>query len=253
VSRRDWKGLTPHEHGSWAYLLGPQAAALIAARTAAAPLLWLAGSTFLFCAFQAFAAASRRKETWSASGTIVGGAGLILILAAARGLPAALLSILPGGITAALGLFWRRGKLGRQAVLELLGITSLSLQGGACVLLGGGSLRAAAILAAASTAYFLLSLIWVRVRLGAEIPGRAPLLPPGWNIPASLLLLVGSAFAGIAIGGSLVGFLPGIYIGRLLLPVPRRADGRLRIPRLGAQEAIAAAIFAVGMGLYLPR
>jgi hypothetical protein len=113
-------------------------------------------------------------------------------------------------------------------------------------------LPAAAILAVSSTTYFLLSLIWVRVRLGAEIPGRAPLLPGGWNIPASLLLLTGSAVAGIMIGGSLVGFLPGIYIGRLLLPIPRRADGRLRIPRLGAQEAIAAAIFAAGLGLYLP-
>lgn len=253
MSRRDWKGLVPHEHGSWAYLLGPQAAALIAARSAAAPLLWFAGSLLLFCAFQAFAAALRRKASWSVSGTIVGGAGVLSILLAARALPIALLSFTPGALTAALGLFSRRGRLGRQAVLEVMGIASLSLQGGAGLFLGGGSISAAELLAIVATTYFLLSLIWVRVRLGAEIPGRSPLLPSGWNIPASLLLLTVSAAAGIALGGSLVGFLPGIYIGRLLVRVPRRADRRLHIPRLGIQEAIAAAIFATGLGLYLPR
>lgn len=252
MSRRDWKGLVPHEHGSWAYLLGPQAAALIAADLGAAPFLWSGGSLLLFCAFQAFAAALRRKERWSGAGAIAGAAGCLLIGLAARELPFVLLSILPGGVTAALGIFSRRGRLGRQALLELLGIASLSIQGGACLLLGGRTLRAGAMLAAASAAYFLLSLIWIRVRLSAEVPGRAPLLPRGWNIPASLLLLTGSAAAGIASAGSLIGFLPGIYVARLLLPVPRRADGRLRIPQLGVQEAVAAALFAVGLGLYLP-
>ena len=252
MSRRDWKGLVPHEHGSWAYLIGPLAAALIAAGATAAPLLWTAGSVLLFCAFQAFAAALRRKARWSGAGAITGAAGAILIGLAARDLPIALLSILPGGVTAALGIFSRRGRLGRQALLEVLGIASLSIQGGACLLLGRGSLRTAATLAVASAAYFLLSLIWVRMRLSAEIPGRVPLLPRGWNIPASLLLLAGSAVVGIAAAGSLIGFLPGIYVARLLLPLPRRADGRIRIPQLGVQEAIAAALFATGLGLYLP-
>jgi hypothetical protein len=91
------------------------------------------------------------------------------------------------------------------------------------------------------------------MRLASEIPGRAPLLRGGWNIPASLLLLTVSAAAGFGIGRSLVGFLPGLYLGRLLLPVPRRADGRLWIARLGVQEAVAASIFAIGLGLFLPR
>jgi hypothetical protein len=253
VSVRDWKGLLPHEHGSWAYILGPQIAALLASRTLAPPLLWCAGSLLLFCAFQGFAAALRRKELWSASGTIAAASGIALVLGVARGMPIVLVSFVPGGFTAILGILGRRGRLGRQALLEILGITSLSLQGGAALLLGSGSFGSASLLAIASTAYFLLSLIWVRVRLASEIPGRTPLLRRGWNIPASLLLLIVSAVAGLGIGRSLCGFLPGIYLGRLLLPVPRRADGRIRIPRLGVQEAVAASVFAIGLGLFLPR
>jgi hypothetical protein len=252
VSVRDWRGLAPREHGSWAYLLGPQIAALIAARAPGAALLWLAGSLLLFCAVQAFAAALRRKESWSFSGTIVGGLGAVLAFWGARGVPVVLISLLPGSIAALLAIVFLRGRLGRRAVLEVLGIVSLSLQGGAGLLLGGGGISSAWLLAVLSAAYFLLSLIWVRVRLGSEVPGRVPLLRRGWNTPVSLILLTASALAGIAIGRSLVGLLPGIYLGRLLLPLPRRADGRLHIPRLGMQEAAAAAVFAVGLGLFLP-
>lgn len=249
---RDLRGLLPHEHGSWAYLLGPQLAALLAARAPVPTLLWLAGSLLLFCSFQGFAAAFRRKEIVSIAGGIAGVTGLAVVLAAAGARPIALWSFAPATLTALLGIFWKRGRLGRQSLLEVLGILSLSAQGGAGLFLGGGTWRAALLLSLISAAYFLLSLIWVRVRLAGELPGRSPLLPHGWNIPASLLILMGSAIAGLVTGGLLAGLLPGLYLGRSLLPVPRRGDGRLRIPAFGVQEAVVASIFAVGLGLFLP-
>jgi hypothetical protein len=252
MNGRDWKGLLPHEHGSWAYLLGPQIAALLASPQTAAPALWFGASLLLFCAFQGYAAALRRKSRGSLAGTIAGLLGILLALAATRDRAAVQLSLVPACFTAFLGIFWKQGRLGRQAVLEVMGIVALSIQGGAGLLLGGGTPRAAILLAVASAAYFLLSLIWVRVRLGSELPGRTPLLPHGWNIPASLVLLTGSAVAGLAFGGPFAGFLPGLYLGRSLLPVPRRADGKLRIPRLGVQEAAVAFVFAIGLGLFLP-
>ncbi len=252
MKRQDLKGLLPREHGSWAYLLGPQVATLIASTRPGPAALWLAGSLLLFCAFQAFAAALRRKERASPAGAVAGVGGLALATLAARGMPAVLLTLAPGLLPALMGIFMMRGRLGRHGRIEVLGIIALCVQGAGGLRLGGGDLPAASLLAIASCAYFLQSLIWVRVRLGSEIPGRSPLLPRGWNLPVSLGLLFASAVVGILIRHPVAGLLPGLYPARALLPVPRRPDGRLRIPRLGVEEAAVASLFAVGLGLFLP-
>jgi hypothetical protein len=248
---RDWRGVIPREHGSWAYVIGPQIAAVVAAPRVAPALGWAGASLLLFAAFQAFAAAQRRKERASAAGSILGAAGLGLAVVLVTPRPTVLLTLAPALFPAALGLLSRHGRMARDRALEITGILAASIQAGGGLLLGGGTLPQAALLAVSASSYFLLSLIWIRVRLGSEIAGRAPLLRGGWNLPASLALLLGSATAGLALGAPAAGLMPGLYLARILLPVPRRPDGRLGIPRLGVQEAILAALFTVGLGLFL--
>lgn len=248
---RDWRGLLPREHGSWAYLLGPQVAAVLAAPRPASALLWAAVSLLLFGAFQGYAAAQRRRERWSPAGALVGAAGLALALGAARERPSVLLTLSPGLIPAGLGLLSMQGRLGRAGSIEVTGILATSIQAAGGLLLAGGGPRAAVLLVVAASSYFLLSLIWIRVRLSAEVSGRTTLLPRGWNVPASLLLLLLSATVGLAAGSPVAGLSPGLYLLRGILPLPRRHDGRLQIPRLGIQEAVLASFFAVGLGLFL--
>ncbi len=98
-----------------------------------------------------------------------------------------------------------------------------------------------------------LTVVTNSIRLASELKGRRPILRHGWNIPVSLLILGLSGIAGILMGGFVVGLLPGVYLGRSLLVLPRRHDGRVWVTMLGVQEAIASAVFATGLGLFLPR
>ncbi len=250
--RRDLHGLIPREHGSWAYLLIPQVAAILASPGHLASALWGLAAALLFSAFQAFAAAARRHERFSAAGAVAGAAGLILLTLAARGRTIAIACIAPSLAPVALGLLRTRGRIGRDDAIEVLGIVATSILGAGGFLAGGGRTSEAILLAVAVTAYSILSLIWIRVRLNRELPGRRTLLPAGLNIPASLAILVASAAAGFASGRLAAGLLPGIYCIRVLMPVPRRPDGLVRVSRLGIQEGVMAAIFAVGLGLFLP-
>jgi len=252
TGRRDLHGLMPREHGSWAYLLIPQLAALIAARHPISVLTWLVGTLLMFAALQGFAAAQRRRERWSAAGLICALAGAAILLLASRERPAALALLIPSAVPVGLALFATRGRIGRNDGIEVLGIVCASILGCGGLILAGGSDHAGALLAVVSCAYSLLSLIWVRVRLASALRGRRPLLPHGWNIPASLLILGLSAVAGVALDGFVSGLLPGIYLGRSLLPVPRRRDGLVSVTTLGVQEAVSASVFAVGVGLFLP-
>jgi hypothetical protein len=249
---RDWRGLIPREHGSWAYLLAPQIAAVLAAPRPGEVAVWGLACTLLFAGFQGFAAAQRRREWASAAGALAGAAGGAIALWAARAEPAVLLALAPGLVPAVLGLASKGGRLGRAAPIEVSGIVATSIAAAGGLLLGGGTPRTAVLLTVAASSYFLVSLIWIRLRLSAHVPGRAALLPQGWNIPASVLLLLASATVGVAAGSPVIGLSPGLYFVRVLLPVPRRPDGRLRIPRLGIQEAVMASFFAVGLGLFLP-
>jgi hypothetical protein len=252
MTGRDLRGLLPREHGSWAYLLIPQVAALLATNLAAPVLLWLLGSLFSFAALQGFAAARRRRARWSPSGTVCAFVGATVLASTARRNPAALILIVPSAIPAALALFSTRGRIGRDDAIEVLGIVSASILGGGGLWLAGASAKLICLLTMSSCAYALLSLIWIRVRLATELQGRHPILPHGWNIPASLVILTLSAVGGAALGGFIVGLLPGIYLGRCLLKLPRRTDGLVRLNMLGVQEGIAAAVFAAGLGLFLP-
>jgi hypothetical protein len=206
----------------------------------------------LFLGFQGFAAARRRKETISSAGMIVAGIGFTILVVAARANPRILLAVAPGAIPAAAGILALRGRLKRVTILEITGIASLSIQGAGGLLLGGGSISAAGLLAIAAFTYFLLSLIWVRMRLARELPGRATIFPVGWNMTVSLALLLASAAAGLLLRGFAAGMLPGIYVARGVFRPPRRADGKLNISMLGVQEAIVAALFTAGLGIFLP-
>ncbi len=250
---RDLRGLLPREHGSWAYLLIPQIAALMAADRPAPATAWLGGSVLMFTAFQGFAAARRRRETWSPAGLLCAIAGATLLALTARARPLALVLLLPSAIPALLTLRSTKGRIGRDDAIEALGIVAASILGCGGLYVSGASHAAVALLAIVSCSYSLLSLIWVRVRLAAELKGRRPILSHGWNIPASLLILGLSGVAGISMGGFVVGLLPGVYLGRSLLALPRLRDGRVWVTMLGVQEAIAAAVFAIGLGLFLPR
>lgn len=248
----DLKNLLPREHGSWAYALSPLTAAVVASPRPAPALAWLAGCCLLFSAFQGFAAARRARRLVSLAGVTAATAGLAVLAWAARSNAGVLLTLLPGAIPAVVGILTRRGQLKRATFLEVTGIAALAVQGTGGLLLGGGQPAAAALLAIASFCYFVLGLLWIRLRLAREIPGRTPVLPQGLNIPASLFLLLGSAAAGIALRGFEAGLLPGIYVARGWLKAPRRADGKLNIRALGIQEAILAAFFTAGLGLLLP-
>lgn len=252
MTHRDWHGLLPREHGSWAYLLIPQVGALLATDFATPVALWLIGSLLLFAALQGFAAARRRHERWSLAGTACGTVGALVLVLAARERPAAFTFVIPSTIPAALALFSTHGRIGRDDAIEVLGICCASILGGGGLWLAGASIRVVALLMVAACAYSMLSLIWIRVRLATELKGRRPILPHGWNIPTSLIILGLSAVAGVALGGFIVGLLPGIYLGRCLLKLPRRGDGLVHLIMLGVQEGIAAAVFAVGLGLFLP-
>jgi hypothetical protein len=249
--RRDLRGLLPREHGSWAYLLIPEIAAILAAPNPAAAILWALAVALFFCAFQGFAAARRRREGWSRAGAIAGAAGGLVLAVPARAHPWALLTLAPSILPVCLGILRARGRIGKDGPIEVLAILATSIMGAGAILTGGGSAREALLLAAACFAYSSLSLIWVRVRLAREMPGRHALLPPGLNIPVSLVLLASSAALGFFTGRFAAGLFPGIYCIRILLPVPRSPDGKLQIVRLGVQEGIAAAFFAVGLGLFL--
>ena len=164
-----------------------------------------------------------------------------------------LLLLLPSTVPVVLTLFSTRGRIGRDDAIEILGIIAASVLGCGGLYLSGASVPATALLGIASCSYSLLSLIWVRIRLANELKGRRPILPHGLNIPASVLILALSGFAGVVLGGFVAGLLPGIYLGRSLVAVPRRRDGLVRVTLLGVQEGISAAVFALGLGLFLPR
>lgn len=249
---RDLRGLIPREHGSWAYLLIPQVAAIMAAPGHLAAALWALAAALLFCAFQAFAAAERRRERLSPAGIVAAIAGMLILGLVARRRTVALVTVIPSLAPVALGLFRTRGRIGRDDALEVLGIVATSILGAGAFLVGGGSIREAALLAVSAGVYSILSLIWIRMRLTRELPGRRALLPKGWNIPVSVALLLASAILGLVSGRFAAGLLPGIYCVRSFLPVPRRADGLVQLSKLGLQEGITAAIFAMGLGLFLP-
>ncbi|MDM7914686.1 MAG: hypothetical protein QUU85_05390, partial [Candidatus Eisenbacteria bacterium] len=205
----------------------------------------------LFGSFQAFGAALRRRDRFSDAGLVTGMLGLALLVDGIATRPEAILALAPALAAALLGLFGHRGRLARQSELEILGIVATSVQGGAGLYVGGGRTVDAALLALCSASYFLLSLIWVRVRLSREVPGRRPLFDRRANHPVSLGLLFVSLVAGVLAHRPVAGLLPGLYLVRSVLPVPRRKDGKLHIPKLGIQESIVAAAFAIGLGLFL--
>jgi hypothetical protein len=207
----------------------------------------------MFAALQGFAAARRRRAGWSRAGLVCALAGAAVFWIAARRHPIALSLLIPSAIPASLALLSTQGRIGRDDAIELLGIIAASILGCGGLYVSGASISAAALLAIVSCAYSHLSLIWVRIRLASELKGRRSILPRGWAIPVSLILLVLSAAAGIALGGFVVGLLPGAYLGRCLLALPRKRDGLVSVTMLGVQEGVAAAVFAVGLGLFLPR
>lgn len=199
--KRGFQALIPREHGSWAFVLSPQIAALVAAQNPMGAIPFAGAAVVLFLAFH-------------------------LVVPA---------------------------RLKRLAAVEASGIAAAGALGAVTFLAGGRDFPGAILLAVASTSYFLLSLIWVRMRLAAETDARRPLLPSGWNTFASLILLLLSGTVGVLTGRLVAGLLPGLYLLRSFLPIPRRPNGRIRMTSFGLQEAIAASLFTIGLGLYLPE
>lgn len=144
-------------------------------------------------------------------------------------------------------------RIKRAPAVESTGILAAGTLGAMAFRRGGGDADGAITLAIASSVYFLLSLIWVRMRMASETDKRKPFLPAGWNTIASLALLIVSGTAGILSGRFIAGMLPGLYLLRSFLPVPRRPSGKIRMTFFGIQEAAAAALFTIGLGLYLPE
>jgi hypothetical protein len=248
---RDLHGILPREHGSWAYLQIPLLSALIAAPHTGPAAVWGIAATLLFLSFQGFAAARRRHESFTAAGTIVGAAGILLIAVPAQTHPIALLTLIPSLPPVLFALLHTRGRIGRDDSIEASSLVATAAVGAGAFLVGQGGLRDAVLLAFLACCYCFLSLIWVRVRFARELPGRRPILPSGLNIPVSLVILIAAAAGGLIAGRFIAGFLPGIYCVRLLLPMPRRTDGKVSVTGLGIQEGIAAAFFAIGLGLYV--
>jgi hypothetical protein len=242
----------PKEHGVWAYLLGPQVAAIAAApRPAAAALFALAALVGFFAYGAVMGAARTRQHRPALSGLAPAAVAAALGALAVWETPPSALAAAPAGLVALGGAVLLDARGRRSAGFQLLGIAGFSVLGAGALLAAGGSPQAAATLAVAQSATFAMTLLVVRDRLARELANRSPVIPSRWLPAALLACLLASAAAGAALGFSAAGAAPALYLARMAVPDPRDRRGRVNLPKVGAVEAAFALIIALVLGVAL--